>query len=68
MYTMLLLLPYRSKEGKPAVVRQCQGSLESVYNQCTISMSEIFKLGGSNEPVYHCISTGNALFGLAIQW
>ena len=43
VYTMLLLLPYRSKEGKLAVVRQCQGSLESVFSQCIISMSEIFK-------------------------
>ena len=34
---------YRATEGKLAVVGQCQASLESVYRQCAISMSEIVR-------------------------
>ena len=43
VYTILLLQTYRSTEGHQAVVGQCQASGEAVYNQCPISMSEIFK-------------------------
>ena len=46
-------------------MRQCRGSLESVYNQCANSMSEIFKLGGSTEPVFYCPSTALPIFGPA---
>ena len=43
VYTMLPLQSYRRTGRKGAVVRQCKASLKPVYNQCAISMSEIFK-------------------------
>ena len=39
----VLFQTYRSTEGHLAVVEQYQASREAVYNQCPISMSEIFK-------------------------
>ena len=50
-------------EGHITVVGQCQASREAVYKQCLISMSEIFKWGGSREPVYYCISTDMPYMG-----
>ena len=43
VYPIQLLQSCRDTEGKRAVVRQCKASIGPVYNQCAISMSEIFK-------------------------
>ena len=43
VYSILLLQLYRATEGNRPVERQCKASLEPVYHQCLISMSEIFK-------------------------